>query len=373
MAYLSQLRLRSFRNYASLDLDLVSGFNVLVGGNGQGKSNVLEGICYLALLRSFRSRRIAPLKQWESEGFFVSGKLSGREGGSPSAELSVGYGEKRVLQLNGQSIEKASDFINSFICVTLVPEDIELVTGTAGLRRRFLDIFLCQVDPLYLMNLQRYLEALRCRNLMLRRPDKYPEQAFASYEHLLLENGAFLVASRIRWIELLNASLAALSPQLFPETDLTVCVVFSPSLPRCLDTTGSQADVMACFSEALDRFRDRDLNEGGTRCGPHRDGFTFQLNGRDVALFGSEGERRASCLALRLACLNLVRENCGDGRPVVLLVDDVFGELDPARRGALFGALAQADQVFVTCTEISEELQDLSPAVYKVENGGITS
>lgn len=371
MGYLSHLRLRSFRNYVSLDLVFSPGFNVLVGANGQGKSNLIEAVCYLALLRSFRSRRIAPLKQWGAAAFFVGGRLCGSDDGAPHIDLSVGYEEKRVLQLNRQTIDKASDFINAFICVTLVPEDIELVVGAAGLRRRFLDIFLCQVDPCYMVNLQRYLEALRCRNLMLRRPEKYPEAAFASYEHLLIEHGAFLVCRRIQWVERLNAALTTLSPDLFQTADLTVSLVFSPSLPRCSDKAESEVEMMACFAEALERSRERDLNEGATRYGPHRDGFIFHLNGRDLSLFGSEGERRAACLALRLACLSIVRASSDDERPVVLLVDDVLGELDPLRRRAFFSALGLADQVFVTCTTVPEELYDVSPVVYRVGNGEI--
>jgi len=371
MGYLSHLRLRSFRNYASLDLGLSPRFNVLVGANGEGKSNLVEAVCYLALLRSFRSRRIGPLKQWESDSFFVGGRLSGSEDSDGHIDLSVGYDEKRVLRLNQQTVEKASDFINTFICVTLVPEDIELVAGPIGLRRRFLDIFLCQVDPSYMINLQRYIEALRCRNIMLRRAVKYPEAAFACYERLLIQHGAFLVCRRIQWVERLNEALGALSPNLFGSADLAVSIVFSPSLPRCSEKADSHGEMMECFSEALERCRERDKNDGATRYGPHRDGFTFQLNGRDLSLFGSEGERRAACVAVRLGCMELVRKECVDERPLVLVVDDVFGELDPVRRRAFFAALGVADQVFVTCTTVPEELEDVSPVVYRVRNGEI--
>jgi len=371
MGYLSHLRLRSFRNYAALDLDLAPQFNVLVGANGQGKSNILESICYLALLRSFRSKRIAPLKQWGASGFFVGGKLSGLDDASLPVELSIGYDDKRVLRFNQHPVDRASEFINAFICVTLVPEDIELITGAAGLRRRFLDIFLCQVEPLYLLNLQRYLEALRCRNVMLRQPGKYPPSAFASYEGILVEHGAFLLCHRVRWLKRLNAALSTLSPRLLSSTDLVVSVVFTPSVSRCDDRAETQIEMMACFAEALERSRDRDVTDGATRCGPHRDGFSFHLNRRDLSLFGSEGERRAACLALRLSCLELVKETIGDRRPVVLLVDDVFGELDPLRRRSFFAALSLADQVLITCTEMPNELEDVSPSVYRVEGGEV--
>jgi len=360
------LRLQQFRNYTSLEAEFTPGLNLIVGANGQGKTNLLESVCYLALLRSFRSRQINSLRQWGADSFSVFGRIDHPGGGA--INLAVTYGERRQLRAGGQPVEKASEFINRFLCVPFVPEDIELAKGAAGVRRRFLDIVLSQTEPLYLHHLQRYTAALRSRNIVLREPAKYASSSLSAYDTLLVRHGGAIVASRRSFATELDASLESISRDLLGGVRLSVklsCNVLGSTGADVLDPNALEG----AFEEALGRSLERDRDEGCTRCGPHRDDLILSLDGRALGLFGSEGQCRLASLALRLASLAGIRRTSGNGRAVILLVDDVVGELDARGRGAFFDAFQQGDQTFVAATSAPPELSGRIAGSYRVESG----
>lgn len=365
-AYLANLSLRTFRNYTSLDLALEPGVSVLVGRNGQGKSNVLEAVCYLALLRSFRAQGTAVLRQWGAEGFAVEGHL-GSTSGDPLARhtLFAQSGEKRVLRLDGNPVERASDFINQFHCVPLVPEDIDLIRGPARDRRRFLDILCSQVQPGYLRHLQAFHEAVRSRNAVLRGGDSYPQHALAAYDEVVAVHGAELEVVRNEVVDRLNAQLTEVAERLFVNSPGKLILQYSSFTEDALPV----AELTQAYREALVRSRPRDMREARTCVGPHLANLGIHLGSRPVARYGSEGECRLTALALRLASLGVIRAQAIPDRAVVLLVDDVFGELDTHRREAFFRCAAEADQVLVTATEFPPELPAAGSRVYQVQAG----
>ena len=163
---LKEISIANFRNFDSLRVHLDDHVNVLVGHNGQGKTNFLEAIYYLALLRSFRSSQIADLRQWKRDYFRLDCICQRHD--QPETRLTVYYGDDRRLLINGNNVYRTSEFVNNFICVTFIPQDKELVRGPETLRRRFLDIAISQMSPAYLKNLQAYMEALKSRNAMLK-------------------------------------------------------------------------------------------------------------------------------------------------------------------------------------------------------------
>lgn len=367
-AYLANLTLRTFRNYTALDLALAPGVSVFVGRNGQGKSNVLEAVCYLALLRSFRAQSTGILRQWGADGFTVEGVLDSTEGDPLGRHaLFTQFGERRLLRLDGNPVERASEFINQFQCVPLVPEDIDLIRGPARERRRFLDILCSQVQAGYLGHLQALHEAIRSRNAVLRAGDAYPRHALAAYDELLIRHGAEIEVVRGQVVDRLNEHLRAVAARLFVESPGALAVEYSSFADERL----SVADLTAAYREALVRSQARDAKEGRTSVGPHLANLNLHLAGRPVARYGSEGECRMTALALRLASLGVIREPDLRDRAVVLLVDDVFGELDPHRREAFFHCVAEADQVLVTATEYPPELPTEGTRVFHVQAGDI--
>lgn len=368
MGILSRLQVWEFRNLRHLDLPLGRGMTLLLGRNGQGKSNVIEAICYLGLLRSFRTQGIGDLVRWGEDGFTLRGEFTGVEPGFPGS-VGVTQGTKRQLQVDGVPVERASEFINQFLCVPLVPEDVELVKGPATVRRRFLDIAITQARPGYLQDLQQYRQALASRNLILRAPQRQGPGVLAAYEGLLVQHGSRIEAGRRAYVADLSARLGEVSRGLLEGQGPELAVSYlSPGLPRELEGA-SAAGLAEALQRALERSRERDEREGHTSVGPHRSDLALALGGRALAPFGSEGECRLGSLALRLAVLAIARRDLGSRRPVVALVDDVTGELDTRRRRAFFQALAPADQVVVTATAQPDELAGLIDAAYGVQDG----
>lgn len=364
--YLANLRLQSFRNYTGLDLPLEPGISLFVGRNGQGKSNVLEAVCYLALLRSFRTQTTVPLRQWSAPGFAIEGEV-GSDDPLSRHHLLVQSLDRRCLRLDGKPVERASDFINQFHCVPLVPEDIELIRGPARERRRFLDILCSQVQPGYLRHLQAHHEAVRSRNAVLRAGDAYPAHALAAYDEVLVVHGAEIECGRRRLVGHLNRGLEALGERLFAGG--------SPRLAAEYSSFAGEAEELEelarVYREELARSQGRDLREGRTCVGPHLANLAIHLAGRPVARYGSEGECRLTALALRLASLGVIRAEAFADRAVVLLVDDVYGELDSPRREAFFRCVSEADQTLITGTEPPAELPVGGVRIFHVQQGEI--
>lgn len=371
MGTLSRLQVWDFRNLRHLDMTPGQGVTVLVGNNGQGKSNVLEALCYLGCLRSFRTQGIVDLKRWGADSFTLRGEVDGPDPGQ-RLTLAVSQGDKRYLQVNGAPVERASDYINRFLCVPLVPEDLEMAKGTAVVRRRFLDSTISQRWPAYLTELQRYRAAVASRNEVLRTPQHYPANVLNAYEELIVRHGARLEHLRRQHVEDLRQGLAELSAVLMGSAGQVFAVSYTcPGVQKGADLDSEQG-LAAQLCEALRRNRERDGREGHTSVGPHRADLAITLGGRALATCGSEGECRLACLALRLAGLTMARQAGSMGKTAVALVDDVIGELDAARRAAFFDVVRQADQVIVTATVTPPELTGLVAATYRVQEGVVS-
>lgn len=379
MAILKSLSLSSFRNYARQDLALdVGGVHWVHGRNGQGKSNLLEAIYFLSLLRSFRGARIEHMVSTGAEEFCLRSEVAhaGRE--RPGERLDVLMGVRRVLRRNGCVLGRASEFINSFRCVAMVPEDIHIVKGAAGLRRRFLDVLLAQLDPQYIHHLQAYERAVRSRNRALRELDRHGRAAVEAFDAVLAPHAASLVTARNRVCSKLNDFFASDDwLGVWQETPI-VHIDYRDSLQGACAAgdTMSEKAYAGAMREALARALARDIRYGATSVGPHRDDMILRLNGRALPQCGSQGECRLVCLGLRLACVALMGDEPGCAAAgVVLLLDDVLGELDASRRQAVAALAVRADQVFVASTSAEpEQGWGAAPTVFHaVSEGSIRS
>ena len=341
--------------------------NVLVGRNGEGKTNVLEAVYYLSLLRSFRTGKIMNLRQYGEPAFYLEGEISEDEG--LPIRIGVSYGKERRLMINGSPVNRSSAFINQFLCLTLIPQDLELIQGPSSMRRRCMDIAISQWSKPYLYHLQAFQLALQERNAMLKEPERYDQSAFRAYDELLVREGAVVEWMRHEFVLQLNEILAEKSPFL-----LTRERVMSVSYQSRSGFKGrkpqSVNDIEAWYAEELQSDAAMDRRQGMTHAGPHRSELVCMLNGKVLADFGSEGECRMASLALRFACLEVLRRQ-GYGEKITVLVDDVVGELDAGHRALFFQEIAKSEQVVFTCTQIPPEL----PApdfVMHVGNGAVT-
>ena len=371
----AHLHLHQFRNYAELDINFSPGINLIFGANGQGKSNILEAVCYLGLLRSFRTHRIACLRRWEQDSFFISGSFAPLGDDLPF-RLSVEYGDRRILRLNERPVARASEFINRFLCVPFVPEDLELVKGSAGGRRRFMDIVMSQLDPAYLAELHGYQTALRERNVLLREPTRYPATALIAYDRILARYGAAILLKREQFVRAFNHCLREVSQRLHCGGVFSVRHTWGIPVLRtgAEEDAGDMEKLTTRLFELLQRGVEQDQREGNTRQGPHRADLLIFLDDRSLSLYGSEGERRLGSLAMRLGSMHVLRHSGqGEERGVTLLVDDVVGELDPYRNEAFMETISGADQIMITSTDPPAKIKRQAQRIFSVDNGKVTA
>lgn len=323
------LSLRDFRNFERLDLEVPSNGIILIGENGQGKTNLLESIYYLSLLRSARGTRDVDVVRFGAAAFFLEAELD-----VPSrARLAIGFeraSRRKRVRRDDAVVDRLSDALGTLPVVMFSPEDVELVAGSPSARRRFLDIMLALTSRGYLNALQRYRGALERRNAALRAAIRAPSRAslIEAWEPALVENGAVLVRTRDAWVrsivERFSARCAAIGERGRVEVRYAACV--DPA-----------ADVEGALQRAITARRSLDLRYGLTQGGPHRDDLTLLLDGRELRAFGSAGQQRTAAIALR----TLEAETLRDARNAspVFLLDDPFAELDTGRAARVLALL----------------------------------
>ena len=355
---LTHLSLHNFRNYVRLDLDLEPGVTLLVGDNAQGKTNLLEAVFYLATSRSPHAGADREIVNWlvtEQEPLPYT-RLVGRVARGSSElgiEITLVQHEnnndryRKQIQINGVA-KRAMDLLGQLNVVLFLPQDIDLISGSPGGRRRYLDVTLCQVAPTYCRSLSRYNQILSQRNALLRdlreRGGGSPEQ-MAFWDGQLVEHGTRLVAGRREALEGLGALARGVHRELTAGEE-RLDVSYEPSLE--IAGCGTEAQIEAAFRNQLASLRRREMAAGMTLVGPHRDDVRFVVDDMDAGVYGSRGQQRTIALALKLAEVECMNRRTAE-QPVLLL-DDVLSELDAHRRAFLMHALENGPQQSILTT-----------------------
>lgn len=337
-------------------------FNVFVGDNGQGKTNLLETIFVVATLRSFRTSKLADLVAFGRPEATIGARVL-KDDLTRLYEIVLTEGARRV-RLDGKAPRPLSRYFGGFNVVVFTPEDLALPRGSPGERRRFLDRGVFNLEPAYLSVAQDYERVLKSRNTVLRRAEDTPraqtEAMLEVYDHQLAALAVQVVATRKRFLDAIRVELSRAFASIMRSTATASARYVSKTLES------SPEDIVKMLVEA----RVKDLATQATQVGPHRDDVGFSLDGHDAGGFASQGQLRAIMLAWKTAELAvLAREH--DDSPILLL-DDVSSELDPHRNKYLFEHLATlAGQCFITTTHASHVLLTGSRADYRIENGRI--
>ena len=368
MGFLSEIYLENFRNYNSQKLAFQAGLNIFAGENGHGKSNMLEAIYFLSLLRSFRCKNVQNLKNWKTDSFLLKGTIDQED--ALDDHLQINYGEKRVLRINDSAVSRSSDFIRKINAVSFTPEDIELIKGSAGARRQFIDITLSQMSPSYLRHLLNYNKALKARNTLLRNNEDgkaLDQSLFNTYEKMMVESGIIITRERIKLLKQFEDKIRHFTELMFPEGK-KLKVIYQSSVFKSTKPDAVKEEI---FQQKLDESYTKDLQRGMTQIGPHRDDLFILLQGKSLSSFGSEGQCRLASLVLKMTAAEQLIEN-DSTENVVLLIDDVLGELDEKRKAAFLKTIMRGDQVFIACTEVPEYCKSLDYSLYNVSNGSVT-
>ncbi len=405
--YLAHLSLAHFRNYRALELDFDGPLTLLQGANAQGKTNLLEAIYFLATSKPVHALSEREVVDWQAslEPIPYSRVAAHVIADGRGLDLEIlltpredGANFKKQVRINGVN-RRAMDLVGQLRAVLFLPEDIRLVDGSPGDRRRYLDIALCQMDRAYCRALSQYQKVVEQRNSLLRmlREREAPtpvsnEDQLGFWDEQLIALGSTVIAARYRLLRELEAIAGTHHAELSQGGE-TLHLQYLPSFNpgHMSEAEFGQLDddrrapalaarplpelsthtVTTHFRHKVHQRRMRELDSGATLYGPHRDDFRFLVNGRDLRLYGSRGQQRSAALAIKLAEVRVMTERTGSAP--VLLLDDVMSELDAARRAMLLTALAGVNQALLTTTDWA----DFSPALraratrLHVRNGAI--
>ena len=348
---LQSFSLRNFRNYRSLDLQIESSGHIFLGGNAQGKTNLIEAIHYLATARSQRGAGDEELLRQGAEFFVVEGTGQGQNGRSITIEIrSVRDGHRR-LKINGAVHRKVSDLLGLISVVGLSPEDSNIVAGGPGYRRQFLNFCLCQLSSPYWNSLIEYGRILQQRNTALksrsgRRWRAADDDELAAWDDQLIRLGSAIVKRRKDFLERVDSQVNDFHHRITGGQE-RIELKYQSAI-EAADGRGIQEN----FQRSLTRVREKETRLGITLVGPHRDDVSITVNDRNLRTYGSQGQQRTAAIALKLAAARQLEASRG-GAPILLL-DDVFAELDENRTRALFELFGRFGQIFVATAKESD-------------------
>ena len=353
---LTSISLAGFRGYASLAVTFGPGAHLVWGPNAAGKTSLLEALVVCAHGSSHRTLTDADLIRWDAP--FARVDTRRELPGLDPLELDVTLvregpaGGRKRIRVNGVP-RRASALAGLLRVVVFAPEEMLLLVGPPSLRRGTLDALAAQRIPAHAPDLAAYLRVLAQRNALLRaiREERAGREQLSPWNARLVESGAAVRDARQRTLGVLAAPLVAAHAEIASDEG-SLSVTYESNVAPAAGETSRDA-----LARRLAETAEKEAWNGTTLVGPHRDDLAFRLDGRDLATFASRGQQRTAILALKLAEVDLLTEH--DGRPPLLLLDDVFSELDPARRSHLVRRIAGLPQAFVTTTS----LDDLDPAL----------
>ncbi len=348
----------NYRNLASTAIHPQGEPVFLAGANGQGKSNILEGIGLITAFRSFRTTDLRHLIRIGTDQARLCVRLKLDSGLTLRADLVADRDNGRGVSVEGQQLPTLEDFIGRFPTVTFSEDDIQILRGAPALRRRAMDLFFSSLDPEYLDALRRYHVALRDRNAQIKNRPMTP--LLRPFEHEMARHGSLVLQRRIQYSNTFGDHFRARYSAIAGRADEAPSCQFNPTL---------QVTDEDEFVRALDAHRDRDIQNQATRHGPHRDDYAFRIFGQPARDFASDGQQRNLVLAFRLAQFDLIRARRSENP--VILADDILGSLDPTRREAFWDAVGPECQIIATGTSEPVEAR-FNWARYRVENGNAT-
>ena len=358
--FIKRLQMLNYRNYNVLDISLGPHVNVFMGDNAQGKTNILEGIYYCAFARSHRTSKDRELINWNSNNALLSITV-GRERLDKRIDISILKDGKKAIQVNKIKIKKIGELFGNFNVVMFSPEDLKIIKDSPGVRRKFIDMELCQLNPKYYYNLVQYNKVLNERNSILRNRN-INKDILDVYDMQLVEFGYNIIIDRLEYIQKLNKYSAKIHSDI---TSGKEKIEF-----KYISTIKDLENIKENFYSLLEKNRSRDCERWITSIGPHRDDFTVLINDIDTKSYGSQGQQRTAVLTIKFSSLKIIKELTGE-HPVLLL-DDVLSELDFSRKRYILSTIGDI-QTIITCTGIEDlyEYLDDKSKVFKVKDGEI--
>ena len=385
--YIKHLSLTQFRNYKSAELSLSQGVNLMVGPNGQGKTNLVEAIRYLSTLSSHRVAGYLPLIQ-QNQSQAVIRAMASFDERDVLIELELNRDSANKARINKSPAPKVRDILGFVNSVTFAPEDLDIVKRDPSNRRAFIDELVIQVWPRFAGVYSDYERVLKQRNTLLKTARQTGTKGSAlstldAWDASLVSYGSEIIAARLDLIERLrphlfeayqSIAIANNEPRILVKSSLLgAAIVQFDDDSEDLEyiNTSDRAEITELYSKKLSFVRPKELERGITLVGPHRDDLVLMLGDLPAKGYASHGESWSYALALRLASIALLRTETRSGDPILIL-DDVFAELDSGRRERLAGMVANNEQVLITAAVAEDIPKALQATVFNVISGTVT-
>lgn len=356
--YAESLQLGNFRNYERLDLELSPGVNLIYGENAQGKTNILEAVYLLGTARSYRRSKDAEMIRFGCQEAHLRMKVI-RGGADSKIDMHLKKAGGKGAAVNGLPIRRTSELFDAVQLVFFAPEDLSIVKRGPSERRRFADSVLCSTSGIYLKDLTEYVKCLNQRNSLLGEISFKPSLAdtLSVWDEQLSRLGRRVMEKRGEFTSEMSSLAADVHERLTGGRE-KLQIAYEPD-----------ADA-ASFSEMIFAMHERDIRRKHTGTGPHRDDWAIKVNGTDLRTYGSQGQQRTAALSLKLAEIEYI-ERIRGVRPILLL-DDVFSELDAGRQGCLVDAL-KGTQTLITTTGLDEikAKEFAADRIFRVESGEV--
>lgn len=358
---INSIKLIGYRNYTEEKVYFSPNLNVLLGKNAQGKTNLLEAVYFCAVAKSPRTNKESELVNWNKDFANILLDYTTRAG-DKKIEITLKKRGKKIVRLNRINILKIADLVGAVKCVYFSPDELKLVKDAPQDRRKFLDTDISQLDKNYFYNLLKYNKILDSRNKLLKeqKDASVIKQTLPIWSMQLAQTGAKIIASRIKFLEKLKV-YAMQSHQYLTDNQEKLDLTYQGV------TALTEKDIENKLYEQLVQSEEKDLRLGYTTTGPHRDDIEMKVNGVDIRAFGSQGQHRTVALSLKLAELEIFKDECGEYP--VLLLDDVLSELDIDRQSKLLKKTKQI-QTIMTTTNTNEYLLDRA-TIIRVEDGKV--
>lgn len=362
--YIKDIRLTNFRNYDTLALTFHNGINIIYGDNAQGKTNLLEAIYVLGLTKSHRSFIDKNLIKENCDASKIIGNVM-LQNMSTKFEITLSR-TKKELRMDKNVIKKTSDYLSKINIVIFYPDDLELVKGSPNVRRRFLNVELSQLNALYYNILNDYNRLLRMRNDYMKTSlNQFDENYFSVLTTYFVEKGILLVKMRKKFIDKLNSYISDIF------FNISSLENFHIKYDSFLEYESNDQDMKEKFFELLSVIKEKEMRYKTTLIGPHRDDFSFYIGEMSLKSFGSQGQQRMAILALKLSEIEIFKSYKKESP--ILLLDDVFSELDDCKKNNLLNYIKEDIQTIITTTDLSDIDESIIRQSKRIEiaNGSI--
>ena len=352
--YIKKIKIKNFRNYEEQEIDLNKNINIFYGDNAQGKTNILESIFICSMGKSFRSKKDQELIKFDKENSLIELEY---EKIDRTGKIKIDIGDKKLIYINGIKAKKLSEILGNVNVVIFSPDDINILKNGPASRRKFLDIMISQLRPLYVYNLNLFLKTLEQRNNYLRQIkfEKKSQDLLDIWDEKLADYAQNVYKYRSEFINKIINKINLIHKEITNDKEEIKINYISDFVNK------------EQFLDALKKSIDVDIMKGYTSKGIHRDDFILSINGKQVNVYGSQGQHRTAILSLKMSELQIVYDEIGEYP--VLLLDDFMSELDKNRINNFIKKINDI-QVIITCTD-KIDLDNLKGSVFNVQNGKV--